>query len=82
MVDCVRNVGYFAPTRTSRPPQEIMRERNQKIQRQRMNELYDDLSDKEKNGAPMTDMQKMQLYFLKALKIAEKLPSPVVMYEA
>ena len=77
-----KNVGGFAPTRPKRSPQKIMQERHQRIQRQRMEKLYNALLQKEKEPTLMWDVQKLQLYFLKVLKEAENMPYPVAAYTA
>lgn len=82
MVSNVSGVNGFAPTSRPRPPQEIMNERMKQRQRENLDKLYEDLSAREKNGEKLSDFDQMQLYFLKALKIAEKLPQPTILYNA
>lgn len=45
-----------------------------------MEKLYDNLEAKKENNEKMTDVQLMQLYFMKAMKIAEKLGDKPVVY--
>ena len=80
MIGSVSGVGRFAPTTVRRSPQEILNERSKEIRRERMEKLYDNLEAKKENKEKMTDVQLMQLYFMKAMKIAEKLGDKPVVY--
>ncbi len=79
MVDSISGVNQCCPA-PRRSPHEIMRDRARIQQQIRMEKLYEYLQTKAKNGQKLTDVEQMQLYCLKALKIADTLGKPQVMY--
>lgn len=75
-------LNLFAPTTRPRRPDEIMQDVFNKRQQERIEKVYENLCTKVKNGEQLSDAEKLQFVFLKALDIAQDISQPVIKYNA